>query len=121
MSKQVLFICYYTLYTFICPYTGILITIICRASCRNRLQIIVAPSQMNDELQVKEASVLRRCAFKFGVHLCSHVGLVSLVVVYTLLGAVIFAFIEGDHHVEERGLIQHSREECLKELWTITG
>ncbi|GLV40777.1 uncharacterized protein CBL_13720 [Carabus blaptoides fortunei] len=76
---------------------------------------------MNDELQVKEASVLRRCAFKLGLHLCSHVGLVSLVVVYTLLGAVIFAFIEGDHYVVERGLIQHSREECLKELWTITG
>lgn len=52
---------------------------------------------------------------------CSQVGLVILVVVYVLLGAVLFEYLESGPEVQKRSAIQRSREECLKELWAITG
>ncbi|XP_072949044.1 uncharacterized protein [Epargyreus clarus] len=51
---------------------------------------------------------------------CSQVGLVALVVVYVLLGAVLFEYLESGPEVQKRSAIQRSREECLKELWAIT-
>ncbi|XP_013164239.1 PREDICTED: uncharacterized protein LOC106115432 [Papilio xuthus] len=51
---------------------------------------------------------------------CSQIGLVTLVVVYVLLGAVLFEYLESGPDVQKRSAIQRSREECLKELWAIT-
>lgn len=52
---------------------------------------------------------------------CSQVGLIILVVTYVLLGALLFEYLESGPEVEKRSAIQRSREECLKELWAITG
>ncbi|CAG4956419.1 unnamed protein product [Colias eurytheme] len=52
---------------------------------------------------------------------CSQIGLVVLVVIYVLLGAVLFEYLESGPEVQKRSAIQRSREECLKELWAITG
>jgi hypothetical protein len=43
------------------------------------------------------------------------------VVGYVLLGALLFEFLEAGYELEQRGHIQQYREECLKELWLITG
>lgn len=52
---------------------------------------------------------------------CSQLGLVVLVVLYVLLGAALFEYLESGPEVQKRSAIQRSREECLKELWAITG
>ncbi|XP_045772475.1 uncharacterized protein LOC123872309 [Maniola jurtina] len=51
---------------------------------------------------------------------CSQVGLVVLVVIYVLLGALLFEYLESGPEVQKRSAIQRSREECLRELWAIT-
>ncbi|XP_050350953.1 uncoordinated protein 58-like [Nymphalis io] len=51
---------------------------------------------------------------------CSQLGLVVLVVMYVLLGAALFEYLESGPEVQKRSAIQRSREECLKELWAIT-
>lgn len=48
-------------------------------------------------------------------------GLVILVVVYSIMGAIIFPLLEAPHELENVVSVSNSREECLKELWTITG
>ncbi|CAG9786587.1 unnamed protein product [Diatraea saccharalis] len=63
---------------------------------------------------------LRRVAGGCARAACSQIGLVILVVVYVLLGAVLFEYLESGPEVQKRSAIQRSREECLKELWAIT-
>lgn len=48
-------------------------------------------------------------------------GLCVLVILYTLLGAVIFPFFESPIELHNTLTIIKSREDCLRELWTITG
>lgn len=55
-------------------------------------------------------------------------GLVALVILYSVLGAIIFPLLEAKHghghQATPSGLtmsISKSREDCLRELWTITG
>lgn len=48
-------------------------------------------------------------------------GLVVLVVVYSLMGALIFPLLEAPAEVQMAATVSNSRDECLKELWTITG
>lgn len=61
-------------------------------------------------------------------------GLVVLVIVYSVVGALIFPLLEARHgtshhhnHQQQGGTsgltmsISKSREDCLRELWTITG
>lgn len=48
-------------------------------------------------------------------------GLCLLVVIYTLIGAVIFPFFEAPLELHNTLAVIKSREECLRELWTITG
>lgn len=58
-------------------------------------------------------------------------GLVVLVILYSVLGALIFPLLEARHGNSSPGSggsssvltmsISKSREDCLKELWTITG
>lgn len=48
-------------------------------------------------------------------------GLVVMVVVYTIMGAFIFPLLEAPQDISKSALIAKSREECLKELWIITG
>lgn len=79
---------------------------------------------MSSEVSLEERDrpgVIRRSAAVCARAACSQVGLVVLVVVYVLLGAVLFEYLESGPAVQKRSAIQRSREECLKELWAITG
>lgn len=48
-------------------------------------------------------------------------GLVVLVVMYSVMGALIFPLLEAPNEIHTAMSVSNSREECLKELWTITG
>jgi len=64
---------------------------------------------------------VRRCLRVFFSHLFSNLGLFALVVGYVLLGALLFEFLEADYELEKRGHIKRHREDCLNEMWHITG
>lgn len=66
-------------------------------------------------------SRVRRCLRVFFRHLFSNLGLFALVVGYVLLGALLFQFLESGYELEKRSKFQQYREDCLKELWLITG
>lgn len=79
---------------------------------------------MSSEISLEEQerpNVLRRASSACLKATCSQIGLVVLVVIYVLLGAVLFEYLESGPEVQKRSAIQRSREECLKELWAITG
>lgn len=64
----------------------------------------------------------RRCCVNATLQLAlSTPGLVVLVVVYSVLGALIFPLLEAPAEVQMAATVSNSRDECLKELWTITG
>lgn len=48
-------------------------------------------------------------------------GLVLLVVIYSIIGALIFPLFEAPAEIHNTMALIKSRDECLKELWTITG
>lgn len=48
-------------------------------------------------------------------------GLCALVILYSLMGAAIFPFFEAPLELHNTLAVIKSREECLRELWTITG
>lgn len=48
-------------------------------------------------------------------------GLVLLVVIYSVIGALIFPLLEAPTELQNSIAVIKSRDECLKELWTITG
>lgn len=66
-------------------------------------------------------SLLRRAGTGCLKAACSQVGLVVLVIIYVVLGAFLFEYLESGPEVQKRSAIQRSRDECLKELWAITG
>lgn len=91
----------------------------------------VDTSTMGGTTRSRCCSLTIRCIF-------STPGLVVLVIVYSVLGALIFPLLEARHDTGQHnhpggtgstgggssGLtmsIAKSREECLRELWTITG
>ncbi|GBP34261.1 hypothetical protein EVAR_13399_1 [Eumeta japonica] len=79
---------------------------------------------MSSEISLDERvkpSFLRRVSSACIRGACSQLGLVILVIVYVILGAVLFEYLESAPEVQKRTAIQRSREECLKELWAITG
>lgn len=53
--------------------------------------------------------------------LLSTPGLVLLVVIYSIIGALIFPLFEAPTELHNAMAVIKSRDECLKELWTITG
>lgn len=48
-------------------------------------------------------------------------GLVVMVIGYTIMGALVFPLLEAPQDISKSAIIAKSREECLKELWIITG
>lgn len=48
-------------------------------------------------------------------------GLILLVIFYSIMGALIFQLLEAPNTIENGVSVSKSRDECLKELWTITG
>lgn len=53
--------------------------------------------------------------------LCGRTGLLILMTGYALLGAVLFKTIEGDVETYIPTNVHKNRDDCLKELWLITG
>lgn len=53
--------------------------------------------------------------------LCSQGGLLTAVVVYVILGTFLFHHLESGPEQQRRASIQSSRDDCLRELWLITG
>lgn len=64
------------------------------------------------------ASTTKRCILSV---FCGRTSLLVLMTGYALLGAILFKSIEGgdEYHIPHD--FQKSREDCLKELWLITG
>lgn len=62
----------------------------------------------------------KRCR-PIGMFLCGRTGLFLLVIGYAFLGALIFKTLEGGNVDNVPVHIQRSREDCLRELWLITG
>jgi len=48
-------------------------------------------------------------------------GLILLVIAYSLIGAFMFPLLEAPQDINKLDMITKSREDCLKELWIITG
>lgn len=63
----------------------------------------------------------RRCVRKFFAHLFSNLGLFGLVAGYVIVGAFVFRFLEAGNEREERDRIAGLKNDCLGELWNITG
>lgn len=72
----------------------------------------------DDSVNVSEST--NRCMHLTLRILFSTPGLCVLVVLYSLMGAAIFPFFEAPELHNTLAVIK-SREECLRELWTITG
>ncbi|XP_063536136.1 uncharacterized protein LOC134745932 [Cydia strobilella] len=68
----------------------------------------------------RSRSLARRALSGCARAACSQLGLVALVALYVVLGALLFEYLESGPEVQPRSAIQRSREECLKELWAIT-
>jgi len=63
----------------------------------------------------------RRCVRKFFAHLFSNLGLFGLVAGYVIVGAFVFRFLEAGNEREQRDRIGRLKNDCLGELWNITG
>jgi hypothetical protein len=81
----------------------------------------------------------RRCLQVFLTQLFSHVGLCALVVAYSIGGAFLFELLEvepiwltnfpptdvtstqAERELDQRREIQRSRENCLADLWYLSG
>lgn len=96
-------------------------------SCESERQILNQLSNTDDEAEDFESPenysgcFFNHCLRKTLTHMCSNFGLFCAVVLYVLLGAFIFESLEAETELEQTNFIQKSREECLKELWVITG
>lgn len=71
----------------------------------------------------EQSSASRACRYirVFLGHLFSNLGLFAIVVGYVLLGALMFEALEAEYELQQRGNIKRYRDDCLKELWLITG
>uniref|UniRef100_T1IJW1 Potassium channel domain-containing protein n=1 Tax=Strigamia maritima TaxID=126957 RepID=T1IJW1_STRMM len=72
-----------------------------------------------------ETSKMRRgkcksCLGIFLARLFSHIGLVSLVIAYVVVGALTFKALEADHEMSGRRLIHNKRQSCVEDLWQYT-
>lgn len=63
----------------------------------------------------------RRCVRKFFAHLFSNLGLFGLVAGYVIVGAFVFRFLEAGNERQQRDRIGRLKNDCLGELWNITG
>lgn len=75
------------------------------------------------DIDIEEDTVLESNSFLHIILriLFSTPGLVLLVVIYSVVGALIFPLLEAPTDIQNTLAVTKSRDECLKELWTITG
>jgi len=84
---------------------------------------------LNDARDVKSTALSaastgdasKRCLGQLLKLLLSSPGLVLLVAGYSVLGALIFPLLEAPQDLSKSAAIAKSREDCLRELWIITG
>lgn len=89
----------------------------------------VLAEQEQQERQQRQLSVVTdvrsngssRCFGQLLKLLLSSPGLVLLVTGYSVLGALIFPLLEAPQDLSKSAAIAKSREDCLRELWIITG
>lgn len=82
--------------------------------------------QLSQEAGVKSNGLVKRhaserCLGQLLKLLLSTPGLVLLVTGYSVLGALIFPLLEAPQDLSKSAAIAKSREDCLRELWIITG
>lgn len=78
--------------------------------------------QVEEEIEISAGNAnSNRCVNVTLQILLSTPGLVVLVVMYSIMGALIFPLLEAPNEIHTAMSVSSSREECLKELWTITG
>lgn len=78
--------------------------------------------QVEEEIEISAGNASsNRCVNVTLQILFSTPGLVVLVVMYSVMGALIFPLLEAPNEIHTAMSVSNSREECLKELWTITG
>ncbi|KAG5891217.1 hypothetical protein JTB14_036134 [Gonioctena quinquepunctata] len=83
-----------------------------------KLDIPLLSTLCEMEEETASLSKTKRCLVAI---LCGRTSLFLLMMGYTLLGALMFKAIEGGDDSDIPADFQKSREECLKELWLITG
>lgn len=64
------------------------------------------------------SGVPARCGSTFVVY---NLALSLLVLGYVILGGLLFHKLEAGHEVQQRASVRSFRDECLRELWLITG
>lgn len=75
----------------------------------------------NDDTTTVNVIQTNRC-MHLTLRICfSTPGLCVLVILYSLMGACLFPFFEAPLELHNTLTVIKSREECLRELWTITG
>lgn len=75
----------------------------------------------NDDTTTVNVIQTSRC-MHLTLRICfSTPGLCVLVILYSLMGAMVFPFFEAPLELHNTLTVIKSREECLRELWTITG
>lgn len=92
-------------------------------------QHAVAEQEQQQRQQQRQLSVVTdvrssgssRCFGQLLKLLLSSPGLVLLVTGYSVLGALIFPLLEAPQDLSKSAAIAKSREDCLRELWIITG
>lgn len=90
----------------------------CNDACRRHSVVIATDVTVNHRRRSPS-----RCCVNTTLQIAlSTPGLVVLVVAYSLMGALIFPVLEAPAEpLLSPAVVLNSREECLKELWTITG
>lgn len=73
---------------------------------------------MQETDQGYDNSSARKCSLAM---FCGKTSLFVLMTGYALFGALLFKFLEGGVENHQVADFQRSREDCLKELWIITG
>lgn len=75
----------------------------------------------NDDTTTVNVIQTNRC-MHLTLRICfSTPGLCVLVILYSLMGAALFPFFEAPLELHNTLTVIKSREDCLRELWTITG
>ena len=76
----------------------------------------------DDELHLRtKCEVVASCCRSFISFLASTVGLTCLLVVYTLLGGVLFVGLEAQHEQLVKTAVTMTRDEYVRQLWNITA
>lgn len=75
-----------------------------------------ALQEMDDEEEMNKRRRCRVIPFFLG-----KMGLFVMMTSYALMGGFLFKYLEGEADGHNTSYVQKTREDCLRELWVITG